>query len=317
MPITSATGQPTAASHRDDSLHFQMRKVQRHPAYLHVRDAVRVARRLVPDAWRRATQRFRQLPSCVIVGAQKAGTTQLYAYLIRHPRCFGGYPKELQFFSKQFHRSLAWYRSRFPLAWRVARANGITIEASPSYMAQPEAIRRMHDALPDARVIVLLRDPVARAFSHYQHNKTRHREPRSFTEAIASCLGQVLHAPQRGAALRADAPPLMDYVARGYYALQIEVLFSRFPRDRVMIIDSADLFDDTNRVCQQVFQFVGLEPFDVQPGKVYNRGYYRETIDPVTAQLLRGHYRPHDELLAELVGKRFRWMDAASGRAAA
>jgi hypothetical protein len=173
----------------------------------------------------------------------------------------------------------------------------------------------MREVLPAAKVIVLLRDPVARAFSHYQHNWSRRLESRSFAQVVRDAIAQHAATPDRGWATRADAQPLLDYVARGYYALQIEALWQLYPREQVLILDSADLFDDTNAVCQQVFAFLGLEPYDVRPKKIYNRGYYREVIDPATAQLLREHYRPHDQLLIELMGRRFRWMESAGAAA--
>ena len=82
------------AGHRDDDrLRYYARKLQRHPAYRAVQVALRSARQFVPQAFRLATSRYRKLPSAVIVGSQKAGTTQLYSYLLEHPRCFGGVAK--------------------------------------------------------------------------------------------------------------------------------------------------------------------------------------------------------------------------------
>ena len=66
-----------------------------------------------------------------------------------------------------------------------------------------------------------------------------------------------------------------------------------------------------------VFEFIGVEPFEVHPEKVYNRGYYSEKIAPEMAELLREHYRPYDDLLAELVGRRFSWMQKPTARQAA
>jgi hypothetical protein len=96
-------------------------------------------------------------------------------------------------------------------------------------------------------------------------------------------------------------------------------LWQIYPREQTLLLDAADLFDDTNAMCQRVFEFLGLERFDVQPDKVYNRGYYREKIDPATAEILREHYRSHDVWLAQLTGQSFRWMrdDAGSHRKAA
>jgi hypothetical protein len=244
----------------------------------------------------------------VIVGAQKAGTTQLYTYMVRYPRVFAAAKKEVDYFSKQPDRSVAWYRSRFPLRQRVAARSGHAVEASPSYLPVPRALRQMQSVLPESRVIVLLRDPVSRAFSHYQHRKTRHLEARSFDEVVDDEIRQSAFPPEFGVALRPDVAPMLDYLARGYYALQLELLFELYPRKRVLVIDSAELFTATSATCQRVFGFLELEPFDVRPSKVYNRGYYEEKIDPRVAERLRQHYRPYDELLKELLGRSFRWM---------
>jgi hypothetical protein len=300
-----------APDHDVSSWHALVARLRRRPDYLALRRTIRATKRILPNLIRRATHQYRQLPAAVIVGAQKAGTTQLFTCLIRHPRCFGSVAKELQYFSKRRDRPLNWYRSKFPLTRTVARVGGLCFEATPSYLPTPQALRMMSVVLPDAKVIVLLRDPVSRAFSHYQHNKTRQLETREFREIVEDAIARPPFAPTRGAALQADAEPMLDYVARGYYALQIELLLKLYPRERVLVVDSADLFDDTNAVCQRVFEFFGLEPHPVPPKKIHNRGYYRETIDPTTAQLLRDHYRAHDQLLVELLGRRFRWMDAS------
>ena len=284
-------------------------RLRRDPVYRASRKKLRAAKRVVPNLLRRVTQRYRQLPGLVVVGAQKAGTTQLHAGLVRHPRVFGAAAKELQYFSKRSDRPVSWYRSRFPLSHTVARVGGISVEATPSYLPTPQALRMMGRVLPETRVVVLLRDPVSRAFSHYQHYKTRHVESRTFPDAIHESIERPLYEPISGAALASDASPMLDYVSRGYYALQLEVLFDEYPRDRVLVIDSAELFADTNAVCQQVFAFIGLDACDVPPKKIHNRGYYRETIDTASAARLREHYRPHDELLVKLLGRRFRWMD--------
>ncbi|MCI0333760.1 MAG: sulfotransferase domain-containing protein [Planctomycetes bacterium] len=292
------------------TLRCYMRKLQRHPVFLGWKRPLRAATSSLPNAWRLATQRIRQLPTAVIVGAQKAGTTQLYAYLTTHPRCFKAAEKEVDFFSKHAERSIEWYRSRFPLRRIVAALQGQVLEASPSYLPVPEALHRMKSVLPEARVIVLLRDPVSRAFSHYQHYRARHLEARSFAAAVDDELRQNATPPVRGIALRHGARPMLGYVARGYYALQLELLLSLYSRERVLVMDSAELFADTNAACQRVFSFLGLERYDIRPGKVFNRGYYDERIDPRVAELLRSHYQPYDELLRDLLGVRFSWMIA-------
>ena len=122
----------------------------------------------------------------------------------------------------------------------------------------------MKQVLPKTRVIVLLRDPVSRAFSHYQHRKTRHLESRSFEECVAEEIRANEFPPQLGVATRPNAARMWGYVARGYYALQLEHLLKVFPRNKVLILDSADLFEDTRATCERVFDFMGLDSFDVR-----------------------------------------------------
>jgi Sulfotransferase domain len=299
------------------TLHYYARKVQRHPAFGSLKRPINAVKEAISHSFRMTTQRYRHLPTAVIAGAAKAGTTQLHAHLIKHPRCFSGAEKEVRYFSRYSDRSLAWYRSRFPLRAKVERRHGQVIDSSPSYLPTPSALRQMRAVLPAARIIVILRDPTARAFSNYQHQKTRHREARSFEEVVAAELQRNLYSPQLGAALGPTAPPMNDNISGGYYALQLELLLALYPRDQVLILDSADLFDDTAATCQRVFDFLGLEHFDVHPEKVYNRGYYREKIEPHIAEQLREHYRPYDELLTQVVGKPFRWMAAGSASRAA
>src|SRR4029079_10783954 len=146
-----------------------------------------------------------------------------------------------------------------------------------------------------------LRDPVSRAFSHYQHKKTRHLESRSFAEAVEAEIRANEFPAEWGVAMRDGAEPMLGYVARGYYALQLELLGKMYRRNRVLVLDSATLFEDTAATCNRVFDYMGLEDFDVEPGKVYNRGFYREEIDPWVAERLREHYRAYEEMLQELL----------------
>jgi hypothetical protein len=287
---------------------FYTRKVTRHPLYQAWKAKTGPIKYALPNAWRIATQQWRQFPTVVIVGAQKAGTTQLHAHLLKHPRLFAGANKEVSYFSKNAHRSVAWYRSRFPLQRRVAAVEGHVLDSSPSYMPNPQALRQMKTVLPDAKIIALLRDPVARAFSHYQHIKTRHREARSFAQAISDELRENRLSPRFGAALAKGTAPMQGYVARGYYALQLELIYEMYSRDQVLIIDSAELFADTSEVCQRVFSFIGIGPFDVRSNRVLNRGYYKERMDADVENQLRVHYGPYDDLLAELTGRQFSWV---------
>ena len=93
----------------------------------------------------------------------------------------------------------------------------------------------------------MLRDPVSRAFAHYQHEQARYVEPRGFEEAVAEELRNNAFPAKRGVALAQDAKPMLGYISRGYYALQLELLLKVYTRNRVLVIDSASLPEDIER----------------------------------------------------------------------
>jgi hypothetical protein len=129
-----------------------------------------------------ATSPFRPLPDFLLLGAQKAGTTALYEYLRRHPQITGPSWKEVSFFDRHWARGESWYRGNFP---NLARTRGKLVgEASPSYVLHPLAPQRVQELVPDARLIVLVRNPVDRAFSQYNHEVALGREPLPFEEAL-------------------------------------------------------------------------------------------------------------------------------------
>ncbi len=260
------------------------------------------------DTWRLATNHVRHLPTTVIVGAQEAGAAELYTHMLKHPRCYGAAEMEVDYFSRYSTQPLAWYRSRFPWRRRVRRRQGHVLEASPSYLPTPSALRKMQKVLPNARIVVVLRDPVSQAFSHYQLERSRQLESRSFAEAVEDEIRANAFPAKWGLALRDGALPMLGYVAGGYYALQLELLYKMYRRNRVLVLDSANLFADAAATCNRVFDYMGLEDFDVEPSQVYDLGLHQADVDWRVAGPLREHYRPYDEMLQEILGQSLGWM---------
>ncbi len=255
------------------------------------------------------------LPDFVVIGAQKAGTTALHDYLSQHPAVATGRHKEIQYFTLYAERPLSWYRSHFPTRAEVQRQPGIdgapvrVGEASPYYLFHPAAPRRVRAALPEARFIVLLRDPVDRAHSHYNHEVSRGHEDLGFEAALAS-------EPRRldGEAERLGADPAavswahvhFSYFARGCYAEQLERWFACYERERFLILFSDDFFADPASTTVRVQEFLDLDarpPRDVAP---VNARSYAGLDDSVRAQLASRYEEP-DRRLAELLGRDLPW----------
>ncbi|HXK40409.1 MAG TPA: sulfotransferase, partial [Candidatus Paceibacterota bacterium] len=199
------------------------------------------------------------MPSFLIIGAQRAGSTTFFGNLAEHPEVRPPMRKEIHYFSVHFDRGINWYRAHFPLS-SVPAPKWQTFEATPYYLFHPLAPSRIQPVLPDARFIVILRDPVDRAVSHYRLNIARGNEELSFKEAIQS-------EEQRMPMSLEDLPPgsaefdshrLHSYLARGRYVEQLERWFSHFDRTRFHIIDFAELASDLQKSIDDAAGFLEL-----------------------------------------------------------
>ncbi|HET7093675.1 MAG TPA: sulfotransferase domain-containing protein, partial [Thermomicrobiales bacterium] len=240
-------------------------------------------------------------PDFIIIGAQRGGTTGFHQALTQHPYVVPAAQKELHFFDVLFDRGPGWYWRQFP----ADRPPGtITGEATPYYLFHPHAARRAAAIAPDARLIVLLRDPVERAWSHYHLSQSQGLEPFSFAEAIE-------REPQRLAGERerllADeryysfAHQHHAYLARGRYAAQLEGWFRHFRRERFLILASEAFYADPAGSIRQAAAFLDLPPFDLPAWRPLNESG-KPAMDPVMRRALAARFADDNERLTRLLG---------------
>lgn len=276
------------------------------PAARRLRNSVGSLQQTTGHALRRMTSGLRAWPDFIILGAQKAGTTSLYRYLTLHPRVVAAHVKEVHFFDLNLGRGPGWYRSNFP--YRSALGDGparrLTGEASPYYLFHPHCAARIRDALPDVSLIAILRDPVARALSHYNHNLRNKRENRSFAQALDEedglLEGELRHM-QMDPSYESFAVQHYSYKARGRYAEQLDRYFEAFGRDRLLVLRSEDLFADPQGVFELTLAHLGLEPIQLGEFEQRNKGRYRRDED-ATLAALREYFAPHNARLATMLG---------------
>ena len=131
-------------------------------------ESVKRPLRRIRSDYRELTAPFRGLPSALVIGAQRSGTTSIFNYLIQHPDVVAPLGKEIHYFDLHYDQGVRFYRGRFPYSHRL-RNGAITLDATPYYLVHPLAPERAAGLLPDIKLIALLRNPIERAFSHYQH----------------------------------------------------------------------------------------------------------------------------------------------------
>lgn len=246
-------------------------------------------------------------PQFFVPGAQKSGTTSLYFYLKRHPRIVLSDIKEYHFFDRDYEQGLDWYRQRLPAL--DAGAGTITGDFTPIYLFHPRAIERMARHFPAARLIVLLRNPAERAYSHFQHTMRLGRESRSFDAAVREEPALVERELER---MAADAGyesadlPWHSYLARGLYARQLERLFRFYPREQVLVLQSERLFESPQETLERVYEFLGLDILPPGDFKAHYTNEYEE-MDPALRRGLMEYFSEPNQQLFRLLGVRYDW----------
>jgi hypothetical protein len=280
-----------------------------------LRQAARSQWRRVDDAYRSATATMRVLPNFLIVGEAKCGTTSLYDDIVQHPLVLEAAKKEVHFFDLRFRRGLDWYKAQFPLAWRMRSGASAprrfqTGEASPYYMYHPHAPARIKEAVPHVKLIAMLRNPVERAYSQYQHEFRKGRETlATFEEAVAREPERV-----RGELERMLADPRYNsvehrrhsYVARGIYVDPLERLQRLFGPEALLVLKSEEYFSAPQLTLERVFKFLELPAREPRVFARKNVGKY-SPIDAALRKRLVEYYAPHNARLYDFLGVDFGW----------
>ena len=270
--------------------------------------------RRVDEACRHATAPFRTLPNFLIIGEAKCGTTSLYDDLVQHPDVISALKKEIHFFDLRYDLGLNWYRAHFPFDWRTqSRSNGsrrvITGEASPYYLYHPHAPGRIKKVLPRVKSIAMLRNPIDRAYSHHQHEFRKHRETRSFEEAVAQEAERLDGERQRmlnDEKYNSVEHRRRSYVARGIYVDGLSSWLSYFDRSQLLVVKSEDYFRTPDVVFANVLRFLELPAWEPTRFAKRNTGRY-DPVDPQLRRQLADYYEPHNRRLAEFLGIGIDW----------
>jgi hypothetical protein len=261
------------------------------------------------DGYRYLTAPYRIWPSVLIIGAQRSGTSSLFKYLVRHPDVRAPVTKEVHYFDLHFRKRSRWYRGRFPYR-RELPAGGLTLDASPYYLAHPLVPERAAGLLPEVKLIALLRDPVDRAWSHYHHEVWGGRESLSFAEAIDREAERLAGEEQR---LASDPEYYSfnhhrySYTTRGLYLRQLRRWTAHYPRSQLLALQSERLFRDPAGATAAVHQFLGLRPYRLPSYRPYYEGHYERAMPPELKTKLLAYFAPHNRELFQWLGEHYDW----------
>lgn len=251
------------------------------------------------------------LPDFVIIGTMKGGTTSLFAYLRKHPQVIPAQTKEVHFFDEQYAEGVAWYRMQFPSYaqkyWRRLKGQrSISGEASPYYLFHPDVPQRMQAFLPKVKLITLLRNPIDRAYSHYQHQVRKGREHRPFEEAVAEEQAQLEAQEQPGEATYEHRH--FSYLERGLYLTQLKRWRQFFPGEQMLILESEALYQAPEQTLKEVYAFLEVDTASFPDQlKAANVGRYKEKMSSTCRAQLAAFYAPHNQALCAYLNRDFSW----------
>ncbi|MFB8798046.1 MAG: tetratricopeptide repeat protein [Microcoleus sp.] len=240
-----------------------------------------------------------KVPNFIIIGSQRCGTTSLYTYLAQHPQILTPIKKEMDFFSWHFDRGIDWYLAHFPPI--PAGEQFLTGEASPSYFDSLEAPERLYSAFPEAKLVVLLRNPVDRAISQFYRLTDLNWEGRSFDRAISD---EIERLNQNPAYIIGEEPG--NYLARGRYVEFMKNWLAFFPKQQLLILKSEDFYAGAAATVKQVLEFLDLPEYQLPEYPNANPGSYQPISDSVRCWL-SDYFRHYNQQLEEYLGIKFNW----------
>jgi hypothetical protein len=218
----------------------------------------------------------------VIAGVQKGGTTALFHFVEQHPEVCTSVRKEVHYFNKHYSPGDGPAYSRYHAWFEPGPGHKVLLEATPDYTYRQECMERIQEYSPEMRLIVILRNPVDRAYSQWQMATRKRREHRPFSEVVQH------HRREADRPVPHRKP--FSYFERGFYARQIEAMWQRFPREQTLILRNEELLRQRDATLARVFEFAGLAPFtcadigrgpsSYEPMSVEDRVYLEELYEP-------------------------------------
>lgn len=223
----------------------------------------------------------------IVIGAAKAGTTPLYEWIKNHPEIYIPKAKEVPFFSNaSYSKGIDWYHKEH---FRSAEANQLTGTVTPQYMNGEDNITpneisdRIHKTAPNVKLIAILRDPVERAYSHYQMAYRRGHENKSFEEAIISLL-----KPVNLEESRKNVTETNMYISAGEYGRILKPYYKKFNNSQIKIFFNNDLRKEPKKVVKELYEFLGVDEDFVDPstGKEIHKGGLEPRLKLLTPSFL-------------------------------
>jgi hypothetical protein len=232
---------------------------------------------------------FSQGPDFIVIGVAKAGTTSLYDYLNDHPMIKMPETKEIHFFDEGYDQGIESYLKHFPK--KKTLEYPLSGDVTPRYFVKKNVPKRVKNHFPDVKLILLLRNPVDRAFSHYK----QHLFPKtgdSFEKHLAREFLKLSNKKNK------EDLPLLQ---RGFYVKHLKEWLKIFPKEQILVLIAEDFYKNTQESMNMIYEFLNIASYQHKSFPISNEGVYKGiALHEKTRALLEDFYKPYNEELQSL-----------------
>ena len=258
------------------------------------------------------TGSIRVLPDFLVIGAKRCGTTSLFYHLPEHP-CISKSPHDnMGFFNDNFHLGVNWYKSFFPTIFTRNKiksefGNFLAFDVTTTYMEEESTANNVYQIKPNMKIIVILRNPVDRAYSQYHLNLREKAEKRSFEDAMEENMNEL----NKESYERYEIKPKFsveenNYLKKGLYAQQLRHWLNIFPMESMLILSTDEFESNQQVIYNKIFEFLNISQFEVKNTEKMEKGSYPQ-MKSETRSLLLDYFRSHNNELFKLINKKFSW----------
>lgn len=246
-------------------------------------------------------------PDFIIAGSQRSGTTSLFSFLSQDKHFFRPIKKEIHYFDNFYFKGIKWYKSHFPS--KRYKGQKLIGEASPYYMFHPLAMSRIATDLDGVKIILVLRNPIERAYSHYKWEVSQGFETLTFEDALK----------EEEIRLKGEKEKIIEnpnyysfnyqhfsYTSRGNYAEQVRNIYQLFGADKCLVLASERLFSKDEQSIERLSEFLGVPRLDFGNFRVSN-STKKSSMAEETRQYLKEHYEKSNNELFSLINEKFNW----------
>ena len=257
---------------------------------------------------------IRVLPDFLVIGAKRCGTTSLYRHLPEHQCISRSLRDNIGFFNDNYHLGINWYKSLFPTIFYKKKMESknkhcLFFDVTSGYMEEELTAKNVHEVNPNQKIIVILRNPVDRAYSHYHVNVKEKSEKRSFEDAVFEEMNRIKSEriiQNKNKNLRVFTPNNIHYLKKGFYALQLKSWFKIFPREQILVLSTEEFQEDQNLIYKKIFDFLNIPNMKIKSTEKMEKGNYIP-MKHDTRNLLLDYFRQYNHELFEFINSEFDW----------